>query len=201
MLVSSRLLRRTPLTVILFLGVFTTGVITGTVAKGAWPWLMERFGWDLNALREGRLYAPWVGLLFASRPGEHPTMLSMLLLGAGILEYCRGSGVAAAGFFILGPLASILTVLLLWPLEIFGVSWVKAFLFTPDMGSSGASLVCWGLLLGGERGRWRGFVLAGTAISLVLLLVFLPERYAADHLVSFLTGLGVGLALKAARRW
>ena len=92
-------------------------------------------------------------------------------------------------------------MLLLWPLEMLGVSWVKGFLFTPDMGSSAASLVCWGLLLGGERGRWRDLVLAGTAIGLVLLLVLLPERYAADHLVSFLTGLGGGLVLKATRRW
>ena len=103
MLVSSRLLRRMPLTIILFLGVSITFLITGTVARGAWPWLMERFGWDLNALQEGRLYAPWVGLLFASRPGEHPTMLGMLLLGVGSLEFRRGTKAAAAAFLVLGP--------------------------------------------------------------------------------------------------
>lgn len=140
-----KFLHRVPFTATLFLFIAVAGLVTGTVAKDAWSDLMQRFGWNLYALQHLELYRPWVALLFASFSGEHPTMLAMLALGVGTLEYHWGTGVAALGFLVLGPLTSILSVLARWPLYSAGVTRLGPFLLEPDMGSSSASLVCWGM--------------------------------------------------------
>lgn len=187
----SMLWRRIPLTIVLLVIIFIVGMWTGTVARDTWPSLMQRFGWNLPALQQGRFYAPWVGLLFASLPGEHYTMLGMLALGVGTLEYQSGTKVAAAGFLLLGPFSSILTMLVLWPLDILRVVWVRQYLYPPDMGSSAASMVCWGLFLTAATGKWRLLFMTGTFLVLLALL-FLPQVYGADHMIAFILGVGVG---------
>lgn len=194
------LVRRIRLTVALFLAILIAGALTATLARGSWPAIMDRFGWDLNALRHGRLYALWAGLLFASTPGEHVSLLGILLLGLGTMEYRRGTRTAAAAFFLLGPLASILCILLLWPLDVLGVSWVRDFLFTPDMGSSSSSLLCWGVFLAGERGRLRDAFFAGTLLTLVVLMALGSQAFLVDHLVAFIFGAGAAWVATVRRR-
>ena len=185
----------------MFGAVHIAGIITGTVAKDSWPSLMQNFGFSLPALREGHLYDLWVGLLFASRPGVHVTMLGMLLLGVGTLEYRRGTKSALVGFLLLGPVASIITMLILWPFDVFGIAGVKPYLYPPDMGSSSASMVCWGLFLGAETGLWRNLMLGATILTLALLMAFSTQAFGADHMVAFLFGLLVSVALIRTRLW
>lgn len=189
------LLRRLPLTAGLFSLVLLAGVLTGTVLRESFPRLMRWSGWDLPALREGRLYVLWTGLPFSSLPGPRPTMLAILLLGVGTLEYRRGSRATAICFLVLGPLVSVLAVLLLWPLDALGTSWVRPFLYVPDMGSSSASLLCWGAMVGGTKGTGRFVLLSATLGVLLLPLVLSPGVYGFDHLVAFPLGLLVGAPL------
>ncbi len=97
------------------------------------------------------------------------------------------------GFFTLGVIASFFSILILWPFDRFNISWVEKFLYTPDMGSSSASLVCWGLATSGTRGLWRGIFIVGTFISLLLLFLIQREAYSVDHLVAFTLGLLTGI--------
>lgn len=193
------ILRRIPLTLALFSIILIAGIVTQTITGDAWQSLMQRFGWSLPALKAGKLYAPWAGLIFGSRPGHYQSILAIGLLGVGLLEYHRGTKWAAVGFLLLGPVSSIITTLLLWPLDILGLSWVRSSLYTPDMGSSGASLVCWGLFVGGGHGWWQKLLLWGTILLLVLLLIFLPAVWEIDHMIAFLFGLLVSLSLQSRR--
>lgn len=193
---AARLLRRLPFTISLFVIVVAAGIVTGTVARSAFPDLMQRFGWNLPALRAGHFYDLWVGLLFASSAGVRWSMVLILLLGVGSLEFVCGTGRAAVIFFTLGALTSVITALLLWPLDALGVAWVRPFLYPPDMGSSSASLVCWGAAVNsGSKGGWRTFLIAGTTLPLVALTFLLPQTYVVDHLVAFALGLLAGLWL------
>jgi hypothetical protein len=187
------LFKRIPLTLMMFIVTLVAGIATQTFARDAWPSLMEHFGWSLIALKQGRLYALWVGLIFSSTPGHFYSILAIGLLGVGALEYRYGTKWAAIGFLLIGPVSSILTTLILWSFDLFGVAWVKQSLYTPDMGSSSAALVCWGIFIGKGHGRWNRLLLWGTIIVLVLYLVFFPAVWDIDHIIAFLLGLFVGL--------
>lgn len=187
-----QLMARLRLTLVLFGVVLLAGIVTGTIASEWFPRLMQLSGWDLRAFREGRLYTVWTGLLFSSQPGPRPTMLAILLLGVGALEYRAGSKATAVAFLLLGPLSSLLTILLLWPMDALGAAWVRPYLYIPDMGSSSASLLCWGAALTTLDRKPQVFLLITTTLVLVLLLVFVPKAYGADHLVAFPIGLATG---------
>lgn len=185
--------RRAPLTLSLFAVIFFTGIIMGTIRRDAFPHVMATFGWDLPALQAGHFYDLWVGILFASKAGSLLSMPGMLLLGVGSLEYTKGSKIAAIGFFLLGPLSSTLSLLLIWPLNHFKFAWVDNFLYVPDMGSSSYSMVCWGLALSNLRALWRNSLTLITFWILVIPLFYTPKPYVADHIVALFLGLSVGL--------
>lgn len=192
--------RSVPLTLAILAVILVAGLSTQTFARGFFPTLMHDFGWSLPALKAGRLYDLWFGLPFGSTPGHFYSVIGIGWFGVGALEYRRGTRWAAIGFLVIGPLASLVTTLLLWPIDELGIKAVHSFLYTPDMGSSSASLVCWGLLLGGEKGRLKQALLWGTILVSVLLLVILQVVWSVDHLVAFLIGLGVSLLFMSRSR-
>jgi hypothetical protein len=192
-------LRRTPLTIVIFTSILIAGIATQTFARNIWPTLMQMFGWYLPALKAGKLYAPWVGLLFGSRPGHFETILGIGVLGIGALEYRQGTKWAAIGFLLLGPIITVVDTLLLWPLDTLGIAWVRPYLYQPDMGSSAASIVCWGLFLGLEGRWWKKLLVAGTIFTLAFFWIFIHEAWNLDHTTGFLMGLVIGIIIQRRR--
>jgi len=182
-------LRRIPFTLIMSGLIMAAGLSTQTFLRTSWPKIMEMFGWFLPALKAGEFYAPWVGLLFGSVPGHWQAIFEMVVVGVGILEFRHGIKWALIGFLLLGPLVGILSVFVMWPLSTTGSSWVNHYLYTPDMGGSAASLVCWGLFVGAERGRWQLLLLWGTVLVMSISWIILPEGWQVDHTLGFLIGL------------
>ncbi len=158
---------------------------------GNWSAEVQRFAWDLNALRSWHVWAAWQGLFAQEQPLDFYGMLLVLLLTVGVLEYRKGLRLAFLGFLVIGPLASILTLLLLWPLSAAGLAYVRTALFTPDSGASTACLVCLGILLTNERGRWR-FIALALILGLLAGMFYRNQVYNFDHLNGFLIGIACG---------
>lgn len=192
-------LGRLPLTLSLFSLILVIGVVTETIGREYWPVFVRRGGWDLITLQHGRIYTAWVGLFFSALPGDFYGILLLLLLMVGPLEYRRGTRLAAFCFFVVGPLASIITLLVLWPISATGIDYVHVALYTPDMGASTACLVCLGIFLIGERGRWRNVLLFG-ALAVLGALFYRNSVYNIDHLSGYLVGLGAGAPIKLWQR-
>lgn len=186
--------RKTPVTQAIFLAILVVGLATEVRGESYWPLLVQRYGWDLTTLEQGHLYAAWVGLFFSSSPEEFYGILILLVLTVGGLEYRWGTRLAVLGFFLVGPLASMIDLILLWPFSIAGIAYVRLALFTPDVGSSTACLVCLGILLSLEKGRWRN-ILLWLVLTVLFGLVFQHAVYSFDHLVGYLSGLGTGAVL------
>jgi hypothetical protein len=185
------LVRRVPITVAVFVAVLLVGLITESQEVYYWPVLVQRFGWDLTTLQHGRVYAAWVGLFFSPEPVDFLGILVLLLVTLGPLEFRRGTRLAAVGFFVVGPIASIITLLVLWPFANLGLANVNTALLTPDMGASTACLTCLGMFLIGERGWWRSILLFSLLAALAGL-VFQKSPFNFDHLSGYLNGLWVG---------
>jgi len=85
--------------------------------------------------------------------------------------------------------------MVLWPLGNANIEYVHGPLLTPDVGASTASLVCLGILLIGERGRWRNVLLFGI-LAILGGLLFQDSIYNIDHLTGYLIGLGTGATIE-----
>jgi hypothetical protein len=187
-------LGRVRLTLAIFTIVLIVGIVVAAHGQGYWPVIVQRYGWDLITLQHGHIYAAWVGLLFSASLRDLVGILLLLLSTMGVLEYRRGTLLAAFGFLIIGPLASIITLMVLWPLGDIGIEYVQAPLLTPDVGSSTACLVCLGMFLIGEKGLWRNILLFGI-LALLGGLLFQESVYNIDHLSGYLIGMGTGAVI------
>ena len=187
-------LNRVPLTLFLVGIILVFGVLTQTVTHRYLPAIVRRGGWDLITLRHGRLFAPWIGLFFSSHPNDAYGILFLILLMVGPLEYRRGTGMAAFVFFVIGPLASIIDLLILWPISNTGVEYVRVALYTPDMGSSTACLACLGVFLMGEKGWRRNAALLGI-LAVLGVLFYRNAVYNIDHLGGYLIGIASGAVI------
>jgi cell division protein FtsW (lipid II flippase) len=188
------LLNRTRITTATFIIILVLGIITESGEQYWGPLLNRTVGWDLASIQSGKLYAAWLGLFFSVEPLDFYGLLLILVLTMGVLEYHRGTRTAAFGFFIIGPVASIITYLVLWPISAGGVEYVRLALYTPDMGSSTACLVCLGIFLTGKHVRWRKTLMA--VVFAVLAAAFFKNMvYNFDHLGGFIIGIVTGIII------
>ena len=185
---------RLTLALAVFMLVFTVVSQILSHGQGYWPFLVNRWGWDLTTVQQGRIYFAWTGLFFATAPQNFYGVLLLMLIAMGALEYRHSTIWAALGFFVIGPIASIITLMLLWPISNAGITYVRVALYTPDMGASTACFVCLGILLMNEKGRWRNILLFCILIILAGF-VFQNTAYNIDHLDGYLVGIGAGALL------
>ncbi len=186
---------RVRLTSAVFIIILGIGIITETVWADNFPVFVQNYGWDLTTLQKGYIYAAWIGLFFSAEPLDFYGILLLLLFSTGALEYRHGAREATLGFFIIGPIASIITLLVLWLISNAGIAYVRVALFTPDTGASTACLVCLGMFLIQEKGRLH-IILIFVALIILGALFYQNAVYNIDHLNGYLIGLGSGALLK-----
>lgn len=189
--------QRLPLTAGLVLVTIVAGAVSGALGADFHHSVEAAAGWDLAALRNWELYRLWAGLPFGSLPGIRPTMVLLLALGPGVLEWRRGTRTAAVTFFLLGPAVSLITTLSLWPAYARGVGAIGRFLLTPDLGSSTASLACWGVAVGSVDGAGSPWLAALTVAVLGALWIVRPAPYVVDHFAAFIVAFGLGRLVRA----
>jgi len=185
---------RLTLALAVFMLVFTVVSQILSHGQGYWPFLVNRWGWDLTTVQQGRIYFAWTGLFFATAPQNFYGVLLLMLIAMGALEYRHSTIWAALGFFVIGPIASVITLMLLWPISNAGITYVRVALYTPDMGASTACFVCLGILLVNEKGRLRN-VLLFCILIILAGFVFQNTAYNIDHLDGYLVGIGSGALL------
>ena len=103
-------LSRVPLTLVVFIIILVIGIVTESRESYDGPLFDQKFGWDLTTIQNGKIYATWAGLFFSVEPFDNLGLLIILVLSLGTLEYRRKTLLAAFGFFVIGPIASIITV-------------------------------------------------------------------------------------------
>lgn len=193
-------LRKIPLTLFLLIVISLFGALTATVWRDEFPKIIERFGVNLPTIFSGEIWRIWISLFFANVPGIRITIVGILALGVGLFEYFYSTKLAAFTFFVLGPLATVLSLILLSFFAILKIPMINEALYVLDMGSSSASLFCWSIVLRNTRGLGRNLGLFLTFAILVGLFFFVDKPYTIDHLFAFLLGFGIVGALHPWRR-
>jgi hypothetical protein len=183
-------LRAFPVTLALTTVVVIIGILTGTVFRADHQSILDAVGFDLEALKSGRLWTMPAATLVQAQPGIKWHMV-LLVLALGPLEYMAGSLWALLVFFLTDWVSSLLTTLMLWALAGMGSDTAERLVHTPDMGSSAAAL---GVLAAAGTMLPSGLA----AVALGGLFVFLGASFAwwgLDVATAHLTAAAIGVAL------
>lgn len=188
--------RAFPVTLALTTVIVIIGVLTGTVFRADHQSILDAVGFDLEALKSGRLWTVPAATLIQAQPGIKWHMV-LLVLALGPLEYMAGSLWALLTFFLTDWVSSILTTLTLWALAGMGSGTAERLVHTPDMGSSAAAL--------GALAAVATMLPGGlAAVALGGLLVFLGASFTwweLDVATAHLMAAGAGVALGWFLRW
>jgi hypothetical protein len=180
-------------TLALTAAVTVIGVLTGTVFRADHEWILNHVGFDLDALKAGRVWTMPAAMLIQASAGVKWHQPLVLLLFVGLLEYQAGSLRALIAFFLSDWISSPLTILALWGLGALDWSTAGELAETPDMGSSAASF---GAVAAGAVMLPRPYRETALAVLIVYLVVeyaFEPLDVAMAHSIAAALGGGLGL--------
>ena len=174
------------------------GIWSGTIRHDPSPAFLARWGYDLDALRAGRVHTLLTMTIF---PTAHSDWLPMLLQAVALVAligWFAGPWWALAGFWIPNVIGTALVSLcVIWPLDAAGYRFAHGWATEPDSGASVGIYGALGFLLAllPRRLRW----LAVAAMAAWLILGILRERHVwnTEHLGGYL--LGVSLAVATTR--
>ncbi len=171
------------------------GVWSGTVRHDPLPAFLARWGYDLSALRAGRLFTLVTMALF---PTSHSDWLPMLLQTTALVAlagWFAGRWWAVAAFWGPNVVGTVLVSLcVVWPLDRAGFRFAHGWATEPDSGASVGIYGTLGFLLALLPRRVRWFALAAMAAWLILDIVRERHVWNLEHLAGYLLGalLGVG---------
>lgn len=192
-------LRRMPLTTGAVTAVVVTALLTHTLRYALPAADLDRWGFGLPDLVDGRLWrlalSPW----FILRPLMFLPSIALLLFACGAAEWLAGTRrtlVAAA----LGHLvAAIVTPLVLSAAGALGVTGAAALARQRDVGASNLALGAAGLAVVVLPGLLRRWALMAVAAWLALALLLSAHAWDFGHAVAFPVGMTAG-ALMTRRR-
>jgi hypothetical protein len=169
------------------------GIWSGTAWQDPSPAFLARWGYDLDALRGGRLYTLVTMTLF---PTAHDDWLSMLLQTVALVAlagWLAGAWWAVAAFWgpnIVGT--ALVSLCVIWPFDAAGYRFAHGWATEPDSGASVGIYGALGFVLALLPRRLRWVALA--ALAAWLLLAIARERHVwnIEHCGGYLLGIALG---------
>ena len=190
--------RTWPFTLSFTAAVTIIGVLSGTAWRDRHADLKAAIGTDLDVLLRLRLYRFVVSPFYQSNPGVGWSMVLMLLLFVGALEYATGTRRAAATFFVADFAGSAGGIVLLAVLGEIGWGYAHHAARTPDCGSSIGMFGCAAAVGALLPGRWRWLALGPLYGFLLPSFLWFSFATWAQHLIN--VSAAAGLAALAWRR-
>jgi phosphatidylglycerol lysyltransferase len=199
----SDLFGRLPFSASLIIAILATAAISNTLAHPISAEMLDRWGFGVEQMRDGRLYQVFLAPFQVFRPYMAISIAAMVLLFVGACEFRLGTARAVGAFLsghIVGYLGATLVLLLLVRL---GLGWATKVYPTTDVGASSGAFGAGGAVLVflGGRARRIGFLL----VSVFLVFGLFREHRIWDlgHPLAFAAGLAVGRVYlwRLGRRW
>lgn len=190
-------LRRIPFTLtllgVIILCVVLINLFSAIVSYGE---VLQRSGYGLPALREGRIWTLLTGIFLEVYPWLVAGNLWLIALFVGTYEARAGSKRAALVFFVTQIGGALLAaVAIVWPLTLTGWSWAQHLEQASDLGASVGALGCAGALTAGFARQLRVTTRAVLFGALAALLLITHQIWDIEHLLAAVLGVGFGRLL------
>lgn len=184
--------RRVPLSLAMVVGIFATAALTNTLAHPISGAVLDRWGFGLEQLRDGRAYQLFFAPFQVYRPYMAISISVAVLFFVGICEYRLGTWRAMGAFWvghIVGAMGSVVVLALLGHA---GSIWAMNAALTTDVGASSGAFAAAGAVLLFFGSRVRRFSFAALSVYLVLALVLEQRNWDVAHILGLAAGIGVG---------
>lgn len=170
------------------------GVWSGTIRHDPSPAFLARWGYDLDALRAGRLHTLVTMALFPTAHDDWLPMLLQTVLLVALIGRLAGAWWAVAAFWAPNIVGTALVSLgVVWPLDAAGYGFARGWATEPDAGASVGIYGALGFLLALLPRRLRWFAIVGMAAWLILGIAREGHVWNVEHLGGYV--LGVVLAI------
>lgn len=186
-------IRTFPVSLSLLVTISIAGIAMGAIGHERFESVKEALGFDLQALKHGRLYVLPLGPLVQDRPGFPWKIVLLVLPFTPTLEYLARSWRTAFTFFATDFISTVSATLLLWGLAGLGSPGAEQYIREPDLGSSSAAFGCAAAAAAMLPGRSRLAAAGLLAAYLVPSLYLVQHVYAVEHVISAVIGFGLGL--------
>jgi len=174
--------------------------VTGTLTRPITSVTLEKWGFGLGDLYEGRSGHLFYAAFQVFRPYMLLSVLASLLLFLGACEYLLGTWRAALSFWVGHILGYVGGLLLLIGLGQAGVTWAQSLALEEDVGASNGAFCAVGAAMLYLPGRLRRVVFFLLGLYLVRGLVVERNIWDFQHPIAFLGGVGLGAVLLQAER-
>jgi hypothetical protein len=172
------------------------GVWSGTIRRDPTPDFLARWGYDLDALRAGRVHTLVTMTLFPTARSDWLPMLVQVTALVALLGWVAGPWWALAGFWVPNIVGTALVSLgIIWPLDARGVGFAHAWATEPDSGASVGIYGALGCLLALLPRRIRWFAVAAMGAWLALSIPRERHVWNVEHLSGYLVGVALGFAI------
>lgn len=170
------------------------GVWSGTIRHDPSLAFLARWGYDLDALRAGRIQTLVTMALFPTAHDDWLPMLLQTILLLALIGGFAGAWWAIAGFWAPNIVGTALVSLsVVWPLDAAGIGFAHGWATEPDSGSSVGIYGALGFLLALLPRRLRWFAVAAMAAWLVLDIARERHVWNVEHLGGYLLGVSLGM--------
>jgi hypothetical protein len=189
---SGALIRRFKVTLTVLATITLVGIYTAHVTPLAFDDLINQVGVDLDTFQDWRLWTLGPATFVQSSPGIQWSMMLLVTIALGALEYLAGSGPALVTFLAGDWITSVLTVAALWVLSGIGVESATASLHVSAVGSSAAAHAAAGaacVLVGGRWGKSILVLIIGISLASI---TFQHLDNAVAHFIAVLVGAAFG---------
>lgn len=186
-------LRTWPFTLSMTLAVTVIGVLSGTVWRSDHQAIKDVVGTDLEGLLHLRFYTLIAAPFYQSEPGIGWSMVLMMFLFVGALEYSAGGRRAAVTFFASDVIGTAGGIVVLTLLGAAGWRYAHEAARSADSGSSVGMFACAAAFAVLLPGMWRWAGLAPLLAFLLLSVAWFSFATWCQHLI----GGAAGAALSA----
>ncbi len=169
------------------------GLTVATVARTDFHQVPNTVGFDLEALKAGRLYLLFPGALVQDKPWFPWKILLLIAVFVPPLELIAGARRTAVTFFVSDWLGTLLALPVLASASALGSARAAVYLHTPDVGSSSAAFGCIAAFAAGLPNSARILVISSLVAYLLPSLFLVKHVYTVEHLISVFVGFALGL--------
>ena len=176
--------------------VFITLAI-GVYSKALWnsaeqSGLVDKFGYGLEAIRNGELSNIFIGAFISPEPWMYITVMIPLLIGGGYLEYRYGAlkmivALIASHIFSVLFVAGILLIF-----SNLNVGWAVELSKTYEVGMSNAAFGALGAATAGLAVSLKIRLRVGISLFLLAMILFSGSIWDLTHFTAFIFGIIIG---------
>lgn len=172
--------------------IFATATLTNTLAQPIPAGVLDRWGFGLRQVQDGRFYQLFLAPFQVLRPYMAVSITATILLFVGTCEYQLGSRRTIISFLVSHVAGYTGALLVLRVGHELGWAWAGQTMHVTDVGASNGAFGAAGTAVLFLPRRVRNWTIGILSAFLVIVLIADRREWDIEHMLAFGTGIAIG---------